>query len=69
MTQKTKSRAYNFLIIPGYYIIDFLEMDITRPVLIRRYTSARFMIYIYYNTTKKSEVRLFKYKDKLSAFI
>jgi hypothetical protein len=30
--------------------MDFLETDIIRPVLIRRHTSARFMIYIYYNT-------------------
>jgi hypothetical protein len=44
-------------------------MDITRPVLIRRYTSARFVIHIYYNITKKSEIRLLKYKDKLFAFI
>jgi hypothetical protein len=49
--------------------MDFLETDITRPVLIRRYTSARFVIHIYYNTTKKSEVRLLKYKNKLFAFI
>jgi hypothetical protein len=27
------------------------------------------MIYIYYNTTKKSKVRLLKYKNKLFAFI
>jgi hypothetical protein len=27
------------------------------------------VIYIYYNTTKKLEVRLFKYKDKLFIFI
>jgi hypothetical protein len=40
MTQKTKSKAYNSPIVPGYYTIDFLETDITRPVLIRRYTSA-----------------------------
>jgi hypothetical protein len=49
--------------------MDFLETDITRPVLIRRYTSARFVIHIYCNTTKKSEVRLLKYKDKLFVFI
>jgi hypothetical protein len=49
--------------------MDFLEMDITRPVLIRGYTSARFVIYIYCNTTKKSEVGLLKYKDKLFMFI
>jgi hypothetical protein len=36
---------------------------------IRRYTSARFVIHIYYNTIKKSEVRLLKYKNKLSVFI
>jgi hypothetical protein len=69
MTQKTKSRAYNSPIAPGYYTIDFLETDITGLILICRYTSARFVIYIYCNTTKKSEARLFKYKDKLSAFI
>jgi hypothetical protein len=49
--------------------MDFLETDITRPVLIRGYTSARFVIHIYYNTTKKSEVRLLKYKNKSSMFI
>jgi hypothetical protein len=49
--------------------MDFLKTDITRLVLIRRYTSAWFVIYIYYNTIKKSEIRLFKYKNKLSAFI
>jgi hypothetical protein len=49
--------------------MDFLETDITRPVLIRRHTSARFVIHIYYNATKKSEVGLLKYKDKLSMFI
>jgi hypothetical protein len=49
--------------------MDFLETDITGPVPIRRYTSARFMIHIYYNTTKKSEIGLLKYKDKLSVFI
>jgi hypothetical protein len=49
--------------------MDFLETDITRPVLIRRYTSARFVIYIHYNTTKKSKVGLLKYKNKLFIFI
>jgi hypothetical protein len=38
-------------------------------VLIRGYTSARFVIHIYYNATKKSEVGLFKYKNKLFVFI
>jgi hypothetical protein len=38
-------------------------------MLIRRYNNTRFVIYIYCNTTKKSEIRLLKYKDKLFAFI
>jgi hypothetical protein len=49
--------------------MDFLETDITRLVLIRRHTGARFVINIYYNTTKKSEIGLLKYKDKLFVFI
>jgi hypothetical protein len=49
--------------------MDFLETDITRLVLIRRYTSARFVIHIYCNTTKKSKIRLLKYKNELSVFI
>jgi hypothetical protein len=44
-------------------------MDITRPIPIRRYTSARFVIHIYYNITKKSKIRLLKYKNKLFIFI
>jgi hypothetical protein len=49
--------------------MDFLETDITRPVLIRGYAGARFVIYIYYNAIKKSEVGLLKYKNELSMFI